>query len=160
MPEEVKTQTESSANSTCACFEKKKKKEKKQQSSKLQQVEMKVKCSMQSDCSFVCKRAKSSMWENQKRARKSFLWSHVWSLIPAPLKLQEKKKDRLILCNFTFMFSFSCYILCWFVLVDILISMAEITFNCSVEKCFFFSLWKKKKKKERRRNPAAWQSQT
>lgn len=52
------------------------------------------------------------------------------------------------MCNFTFMLSFSGNTLCWFVFVDILISMAEITFNCivgndnpcRVEKpCFNFS---------------------
>lgn len=126
MAEELKTLTESSSNSTCACFEKSS-----NHVRNLQWAEMKVECSMQSN-HWVCNRAKSSMRDDQKGTK-----NLVFGLMFVPCfqsPWNYRKKGRLILCNFTFMFSLSCYIICWFVLVDILISMAEITFNCSVEK--------------------------
>lgn len=89
MPEEVKTITESSANSTCACFGKKKRKRKQAPSNSLR-VEMKEECSIENDCS-VCKTANIKHGKGPKGNKKSFFWSHVCSRIPAPLKLQEKR---------------------------------------------------------------------
>lgn len=83
------------------------------------------------------------MGDDQKETRKSSFFSCFFPLSSclfpdsSPLEITGKKA-WLILCNFTFMFSFSRRILSWFVLVDVLIAMAEITFNCS-------SLKKKKK---------------
>lgn len=76
------------------------------------------------------------MGDDQKETRKSSFFSCFFPLSSclfpdsSPLEITGKKA-WLILCNFTFMFSFSRRILSWFVLVDVLIAMAEITFNCS-----------------------------
>lgn len=104
---------------------------------------MKGECFMQNDCS-ICEKAKSSIAEDQKGTRKHFFGLMFVPWFQTPWNYR-KKKGRLILCNFTFMFSFSCYMRCWFVLVDILITIAEITFNCSVEKGVCKTVCEKKK---------------
>lgn len=82
------------------------------------------------------KGAKSSMGKDQKRTRKPFFFFSPSdsSRLEITGRKKKKKRPRLILCNFTFMFSFSCYMPCRFVFLDVLISMAEITFDCDVEK--------------------------
>lgn len=74
MPEEVKTLSESSANSTCACFEKKKREKKESAGAKLSlKVEMKEKCCMQNDCS-VCKTVRIKHGNGAKENKKSFFF--------------------------------------------------------------------------------------